>query len=156
MTQISLAKALKLKNRLAGRLAQEGANVRLYNSRLKEAPAEINVEEAFSIRSQLSQGLIDLKTKLYKANLGIQEKLYTLAEKKGDIEFLKTIPTKYGKERHDYQNTEVEYVAWLRKGEVDSKVRILEGEIDALQDEIDEYNVATKITVDQGILDLGS
>jgi hypothetical protein len=157
--QISLHKALKLKNRLAGRLATVTSEIQMNNSVLADDaqnPSRPNVKDLLEQRQQIVGALIDLKISHYNANQGIQRQLYTLGEKKAELSFLAGLNTHEGVDRHGYQNTEVKYVATIKKPEVDAARRKLEAEIDALQDEIDAYNYTTKVEVAQATLDLGS
>jgi len=154
--QISLAKALKLKNRLAGRLAQAVSDIQTYNSVLEEQVSKVDVKALLAKRVSITAALVELKVALYNGNLGIQRELYTLAERKGEIDFYRMLNTRDGIERHGYQNTSVTYVATVSKAEVDEKIKLLETEVDSLQDRIDSYNHATKITIPQSILDLAS
>jgi hypothetical protein len=154
--QISLAKALKLKNRLAGRLSQVVGDIQAYNSVLEEQVGKVDVKALLENRNAISLALVELKIGLYKANVGIQRELYTLAEKKGEIDFYRMLNTRDGSERHGYQNTNVTYKATVLKAEVDAKIKALETEVDSLQDQIDSYNHSTKFAIAQAILDLAS
>jgi hypothetical protein len=51
---------------------------------------------------------------------------------------------------------EVNYVAALKKADVDSLVVRLENEIDQLQDNLDQFNHARRIVVDGRTLELAS
>ena len=51
---------------------------------------------------------------------------------------------------------EVNYVAALKKGDVDGLVAGLEKEIDQLQDKLDQFNHVHKIEVDGRTLELAS
>ena len=51
---------------------------------------------------------------------------------------------------------EVNYIAALKKADVDALVVRLEKEIDQLQDKLDQFNHAHKIEVDGRILELAS
>lgn len=153
---IALQKALKVKNRLAGRLAKVTNDIRTYNSVLVETKDEVNVPKLLEQRQALVESMVQLKTAIDAANVGIQEKLYVLAEKKALLSMYSTLPVLNGKQRHDYQNTEIEYYAHIKKEEIDKTVKVLESDIDKLQDVIDEFNALTKILVPQRVLDLGS
>lgn len=154
--KISLAKALKVKNRLAGRLAKANQNIQAHNAVLLENKNKVNVEKLLADRQAIVQSLVELKTALYLANQKIQHQLYWLGEKKSEIEFLNGVHVRDGKERHSYQNTEVEYVSFLKQEQIDSQIKRLEAEIDTLQEEVDTYNHTTKIEIRQQVLDLSS
>lgn len=155
-TKISLAKALKLKNRLAGRLSKVGTDIAAWNSVLQEQVGQVNVAALVQEYEKISDALIKLKGLIFRSNVPIQEKIFEKTELASRIAFLAYLPTKSGIERHSYQNTSVEYVAFLTKKEVDSTTRTLEKRIDNIQDEIDEFNNSTKITVPQFWLDMAS
>lgn len=158
-TQVSLAKALKIKSRLAGRLSKVTADIVTNNSILvenKDQAWRVGIEKSMNTKCKIVDALIELKTALYKGNLGIQESLFILGEKKSEIDFYNMLPTREGKERHSYQNTEVSWDCVITKEQVDERVKVLEAEIDSLQDVIDSYNHTTKITLSQLTLDLAS
>ena len=156
---ISLAKALKLKNRLAGRLAQINNELQQSNSVLQEQvtlPGFKNFSKNLELRRALVQSILDVKNALYKANAGIQPSLNEMAELKSEISFLNSLPTTEGTYKHGYQNTDNVYVCNLSKEEINLRIRELEARIDRLQDEVDAYNVTSKITVSQIVLDVAS
>lgn len=151
---ISLAKALKLKNRLAGRLAKTTSTISLYNSVL-EGHKEVNVLDLDKQRAELSESLVDLKTAIYEANKGIYRFINQMSEKKSEIDFLNSLQTRNGVEPGYGENTH--YVAAIKKVDVDKRVKLLEKEIDDLQDQIDRYNAeAGRIRIDAHILELAS
>lgn len=156
MTGITLAKALKLKNRLAGRLSKVQEDIRQYNSVLQEQKGKVDVAALTKTRDEIMEGLIALKTTIIRANGPIQNLIIRQGELRSKIEFLNMIPTRDGTERHGYQNTEVVFVATLKKPDIDNEVRSLEKEIDTIQDQIDEFNHSHKIEVAQKTLDLAS
>ncbi len=136
---LSLSKALKVKNRLAGRLAKATLTVATYNSTLEGRKDEVDVLDWEKQRKELSDALIDLKTAIYEANKGIYRTLNELAEKKSEVAFLSGLNTRDGSEPA-YEGVSYVYVAVIKKQEVDKRVRQLEKEIDDLQDKIDSYN----------------
>jgi hypothetical protein len=156
MPQISVAKALKLKNRLAGRLAKVQSDIQTYNSVLEEQANKVDVKNLISQLDQLREILIGLKTKIILSNQEIQETLIRLGETKARMTFLEVIHVRDGAERHGYQNTEVVYVATLKKADIDAERKKLEAEIDAMQDKIDEFNHTKKIEIPQQYLDMAS
>lgn len=155
-TKIQLSKGLKLQKRLAGRFAEVTGKIQLKNSVLKEQAGQTNIQSLIELKAQLSEALVDLKFALYKGNAKVQERLFILAEKKGEVDFYRNLNIREGVERHSYQNTSVEYVAFIKEELATQKVKELEKEIDRLQDQIDEYNYTTKIEIKQSTLDLGS
>lgn len=156
MPELSIAKCLKVKNRLAGRLAEVQADIQAYNSTLVEQAEQVDVSARLKERNEIVGALIALKIDLARANLPIQGDLIRQGELKSTIQFLAGIRTLDGKVRHDYQNTEVVYKAYLKKTYLDAQKRVLEKEIDEMQDRIDSFNHQTRIEVTQRTLDLAS
>ena len=156
-TQITLAKALKLKNRLAGRLAKVQSDIQLYNSVLKEqVEGRVDIAALCLAQREIQECLIGLKTKIIFSNAEIQETLIRLGETKALLTFLATIPVRDGQERHGYQNTEVTWVAVVKKSDIDRDQKKLEAEIDAMQDKIDGFNHTVRMEIPQRYLDLAS
>lgn len=154
--KVALAKSLQIKKRLVGRLARVEADIYAYNSTLEEQAGKVDITKAIALRSAIKNAVLELKNALYKGNAKIQSRLYELAEKKADVLFYNQINTHDGKERHGYQNTEVSYTAVIKKNDVDAAIKVLEAEIDQLQDEVNVYNYSTKIELPQSVLDLAS
>ena len=156
MASISLAKALKLKNRLAGRLSKVQTDIAIYNSVLAEQSGKVDVIGLISLREEICESLIALKTAINHANHEIQEDLIRQGELKSKLSWLSSLNTRDGNERHGYQNTEVTYVAVITKKEVDDLANKLEAEIDAIQDRLDNYNHTKKLDISDRSLDLVS
>ena len=108
-------------------------------------------------REELVGALVGLKTAINEANREAQRDIYDLAEKKATAQFLAGVNTRHGPQPAVYPNTtEVNYVAALKKADVDALVAGLEKEIDQLQDRLDQFNHDHKIEVDGRILELAS
>ena len=157
LQEITLAKALKVKNRLAGRLAKVQADIQAYNSVPEGQAEQVNVPALVKAREELVEALVGLKTAINDANREAQRDIYDLAEKKGTVQFLAGVNTRHGPQPAVYPNTtEVSYVAALKKADVDGLVAGLEKEIDQLQDRLDQFNHAHRIEVDGRTLELAS
>lgn len=155
-TEISVAKALKLKNRLTGRLNRVQRDIQMFNSVLQEQVDKVDINSLYTIRSEIVDCLISLKTKIIVNNVDIQEKIIRLGELKATLSWLPSINTRDGKERHDYQNTDVVWSATLKKADIDNSIKSIEAEIDRIQDDIDYFNNTKKISVSNRTLDLAS
>jgi hypothetical protein len=157
MAEITLAKALKLKNRLTGRLAKVQADIQAFNSVPAGQADQVNVPALVKTRAELVGALVGLKTAINEANREAQRDIYDLAEKKATAQFLAGVNTRHGPQPAVYPNTtEVNYVAALKKADVDTLVAGLEKEIDQLQDRLDQFNHVHKIEVDGRLLELAS
>jgi hypothetical protein len=157
MAEITLAKALNIKNRLTGRLAKVQADIQAYNSVPAGQVDQVNVPALLKTREELVGALVGLKTAINDANRETQRDIYDLAEKKATAQFLAGVNTRHGPQPPVYPSTiEVHYVAALKKADVDAQVARLESEIDQLQDKLDQFNHVHKIEVDGRILELAS
>ena len=157
MAEITLAKALKIKNRLTGRLAKVQADIQAFNSVPAGQADQVNVPALVKTREELVGALVGLKAAINEANREAQRDIYDLAEKKAAAQFLAGVNTRHGPQPAVYPNTtEVSYVAALKKADVDALVAGLEKEIDQLQDRLDQFNHAHRVEVDGRTLELAS
>jgi hypothetical protein len=157
MAEITLAKALKIKNRLTGRLARVQADILMYNSVPAAQADQVNVPALMHTREELVAALVSLKAAINDANREAQREIYDLAEKKATAQFLAGLNTRYGPQPPVYPSTiEVNYVAAVKKVDVDAIVARLEKEIDQLQDRLDQFNHDHKIEVGGRLLELAS
>ena len=156
--RLSLSKAMKVKNRLAGRLGKYQVNIQAYNSVLEGRKGEVDVTALDKTRAEIVEALISLKTAITDGSRGLQETIYRLAEKKSEIEFLNGLNTRNGSEpAYGLNATPQIYVASIQMKEVAERVKKLEAEIDEFQDRIDSYNAhPERITVDARVLELAS
>jgi hypothetical protein len=151
-----LSKALKIKNRLAGRLVKVQQTITTYNSIVEGRADEVNVVQLDKDRAELVEALINLKTAIYEGNKGIYRHIIQMAEKKSEIQLLSALNTRNGSEP-DFSGINVKYVAAIKKTEVDKRVKQLEKELDDLQDHVDSYNATPdRIKVTARVLELAS
>ena len=157
MAEITLAKALKIKNRLTGRLAKVQQDIQGFNSVPVGQADQVNVPALVKTREELVGALVGLKTAINDVNRGVQRDIYDLAEKKATAQFLAGISTRHGQQPPVYPSTiEVNYVAALKKADVDALVARLEKEMDQLQDRLDQFNHDHRIEVEGRTLELAS
>jgi len=150
--RINLAKALKVKNRIAGRIAKLDADIKTYNS-VAEGQERLDVKGLFESRDTLVKHLVDLKVAINAANLPVQRLIYELAELKAKIDVFSKLNTQHGKAVEGFSGTVVDYVAQYRKETVDREIRSLEREIDRIQDRLDGFNHETTILVDPALVE---
>ncbi len=78
---ITLAKALKVKNRLAGRVTKLTADIQTYNS-VQDGTVEVDVRARFADRAAAVALLADVKDAISRANAPVQKTIFELAERK--------------------------------------------------------------------------
>ncbi len=147
---MTVARALKTKNRLVEKLGKARSTVQGYNSfRVGQDVREYNIEQKMDESTVLMGNLVSIKTSIDKANRPIREQIYEMAELKSHIAFLRGISTRRGKERSRYMQEleETEYDATFKQAELDSAVDDAEARIDELQAVLDDHNSSTRITV---------
>lgn len=151
MVEMTLAKALKHKNRVAQKMTQVSGDIRSNNSILAVNDPEVDVKALDVMRKDLMDHLVALKTAIHRASDKIRDKIFLLAELKGSVQFYRSIDTQHGKrESHRYGMGEefVEHKAVMRKETIDRIVADTETRIDEIQDRLDEFNVSTRINID--------
>jgi hypothetical protein len=155
---VTLAKALSVKNRLAGRLSQARSNIETYNSVLagqrdEQNRATVDVRAEYERLLMLQEGIIAVKAAIQRANAVVYEDVLRLAEKKALVQMLSNLNTKHGSEP-GFNGVEYRYLATILKPEALEMVRRLEAEIDKLQDRLNQYNANTTVEVPTAVLDL--
>jgi len=143
---MTLAKALKKKNRLAQKISKLQQEIQRENSVQIDDPRKIKVEDLMvELRERVLQ-LIKLKIAIFIASTPMRENILTLSELKSEIVFLQGISTREGK-ISEYGDTVVEYSAAFDKLYVRDRVEICEQKIDSIQDELNKFNHTTEIDV---------
>jgi len=147
---VSIARALKEKNRVAGRLAKAREQVGKENSRDKKVPRGIDVAETFAQSKVLRDRLIAIKSAIAIANQPIVAKIIELDEVKSEISYLNGLEVKEGcfVESNYGSRVESEIDAVIRKPQVLEEIAALQAKADQLQDELDEFNATAKVEIE--------
>ena len=147
---VTIARALKEKNRVAGRLAKTRGLIGEENSRDKSVPRGIDVAEMYAQAKELRDRLIAIKSAIAEANKPIVSKIIELDEVKSEIAFLNGLNVKEGKFVTTNYGSRIEsdVDAVIRKQQVMEEVSALQARADRLQDELDEFNATTKIEIE--------
>lgn len=152
MTQISLAKALKEKNKLVHEMNKAFQRVQSNNSFIKENKDNVNYDSKKELDNflNLKTQLVNLKTKISLANAPIQSLIYSLSEHKATINNLNSISTNKGQViggRFSDVEGKVEYDAIITKLEIDTMISDYEKKVEDIQDQIDTFNHVTQIEI---------
>jgi hypothetical protein len=145
--EITLARALKVKNRLAGLISKLNQDIAAYNS-VQEGTEQPDVRAFYEGRKALARHLVALKSAITLANAPVQAVIYELAELKALVALVNGLNTKHGKFVEGYSTTGISYVAQMRRADIDNEVRRLQSDIDRLQDQLDTFNHTTRVRVD--------
>ena len=147
---VTIARALKEKNRVAGRLAKARELVASENSKDKNVPRGIDVVETYALAKALRDRLVSIKVAIAEANNPIVSKIVELEEIKSEIKYLNRLDARKGKfvESNYVARTESEFDAVIRKQQILAEVAALQERADSLQDELDEFNAKTKVAIE--------
>jgi hypothetical protein len=155
---LTLARALSYKKRVAERLKQVETDVQTNNSVLAGQDRESDVLALIEERHRLVNHMIDLKVAIQQANGPIQRLILELAEMKSENDFFRRVPTLHGVRQNQYsydpgQPNTLNYESVLRKAEVDDLVKRNNIRIDKTQERLENHNHVTTITIeDIGLL----
>ena len=144
--KITLAQALKEKNRLAGEITNLWNLVQRENSCWDNHTRCIDIRQTLEMIETYTEKLIELKTKIGKANQGNLENMYSLEELKSKISKLDGIDTDEDVKFVGVQGT----IKMVRSPDVTaSEVLKMKKELqircNQLQDALDAYNVRNTI-----------
>ncbi|MBO4708944.1 MAG: hypothetical protein J5727_04110 [Kiritimatiellae bacterium] len=148
---VTISRALKEKNRVAGRLAKARKLVDAENSKEKNVPRRVDVAAVRDEARALAERLVAIKSAIAVANAPIVGKIIELDEAKSAIVWLNELNVHEGvfDETINYGGRIVrEYEAVIGKDAVLKQVEELQRRADDLQDELDEFNVSTKVEIE--------
>jgi hypothetical protein len=141
---MNLKQALKRKNRLVGLIAEEYIKVSQYNSVDDVNQRPYSVREALQNWLNLTDELIELKSKIQIANNKVNDKIFRLSELKTQVKQLKKLDCTSGLYYSKWSDDKVvTKVAEIEVVERDNMVKEMEAQIEKIQDELDEWNHQT-------------
>lgn len=146
---ITLAQALKEKNRITGELNKLWQLVQTENACWENRSRSIDVNETMQTIHSYTEKLIELKIKIGKANEGNLKNMYALDEYKSQISKYNNVDTQEDI-RYLGENEErmLAKKCIISAGEVLKQVKTLQLKCNQLQDELDIYNATHKIDFD--------
>jgi len=144
---MTIKQALKEKNRLIKAIEDEFKKVYAYNSIDEGNVRPYSTVESFGNILVLEEGLIDLKTKIHRANTVVYDKIFRLSELKSLAKKINQINCDEGKVTDRYLRGAEPSIKTAEISVVDRDMRIksIEEEIERLQEELDTHNATTSI-----------
>ena len=145
---MNIKKALKEKNRLVKEIQDLHAKVATYNSVEVGNVRPYSAKESMELLNQKSNELVELKTKIHRANDLVYQHIFRLSELKSMIARIKNLDCNEGivqdyysrnRETPAVKETEISIV------ERDEMVKHMEGQIEEIQDILDYHNQITEI-----------
>ena len=151
---MNIAQALKEKNRISGRISKLQSQVYSSNKYTDKKAPDVHSDKLLIKLQEEWAHLIDLKTRLSKANVGICDKLVLLTESKAELQFWNSF--RYAgqaveiEDEHEYAGdkyVKVEKKSYhtITSAQVSENQERVQSLIEKLQDEIDSYNATTSI-----------
>jgi hypothetical protein len=142
---MNISQALKQKSCLIRDIKRERDRLFKWNTYVVGSTVPYEANQTYQNWLKLKEELIDLKSKIQMANVGIQEQIFRLSERKDTIENLKMLKCIEGeKVTENYSTTTIE-ISGITLLERDDLIVKLEKEIDQIQNEIEVYNHKTQI-----------
>jgi chaperonin cofactor prefoldin len=137
--------ALKKKKKLITEISRLENILKNNNSILSSNEFKYNSTDTLNKIGEKTIELVELKSKIAEANLPINHKIFLIAEMKGQIQLLRSVPTTEGTVNERYNGGSSVYHVQLTEVQLTEMIEKLESQIDTLQDEIDQYNHKTTI-----------
>ena len=143
---MTIKQALKEKNRLIKAIDDEFKKIQAYNSIDESNTRPYSTQTSLENIIVLENALIDIKTQIHRANVGVYDKIFRLSELKSLAKKLNLIDCSEGKVVDRYSRSEaVVKTAEITVIDRDTRVKMIEEEIELLQEELDTHNATTSI-----------
>lgn len=148
---ITLSKALKIKNRLAGQLKTLQATAALHNSQEEGNTSSVNLDKVWLELEEAKTKLVAIKGKIGQATAPIAGVLAELSELKAELAFYETLHVVEGTRQSatgygiNQVVKTVTYVNRVNEAQKQEAKKNIQEKIEAIQDRIDEFNATTKI-----------
>lgn len=147
--KVTLARALKIKNRQVRKVAELQRRIQESNSFVSGSEPEFDAKALYAELKEQVSLVAHVKAAINEANTPIQADIYRMAELKGLVQFLRMLSTQRGKVVMGYMSSEpVDYEAQITGQETSEEIERLESEIDHIQDRLDQFNASTQIEID--------
>ena len=142
---MNIRQALKQKSKLLTEIKELYKLVQTSNSLPAETPKRFNVSKLLDDISALTLELVELKSKIHKANQPVYEKIFLMAELKGKVKQLRGVSTEEGIVSSRYGSTQETKVAQVNAADMRTMIKNIEKQIETLQEELDVHNSVTQI-----------
>jgi hypothetical protein len=144
---MNIKQALKQKNKLIKSISDNTKLLQQYNTVEVGNPRPYSPVKLMGEISKSTYELIDLKSKIHRANAPMFEKIFEMSELKSNIKALQKLDCTEGKSNRDRYRMESELVLTSEVSLVERNeiIKGMEDRIEELQDEMDVFNSNTEI-----------
>ena len=147
---MKLSKALNQKNKLVTEINNTFAKIAKYNSIVDGSNNPYDVKILLDHYKSKQEELIRLKTAVHAVSQPVRDKIFRLSELKSYAKKISQLDTKNGliKEHGGYRSTSetIAYKATYDEVAIEQMVKETEKQIEALQEELDQFNYSTEVT----------
>ena len=142
---MNIRQALKAKNKLVSEINEMWITVINNNSIEKGNPRHYNIIDILENLDRKTKELIELKTKIHKANTPVYHLIFEMSELKNVATRIKNINTEEGKV-NNYRSS-IESIKEVQINEKQKRDFILEiqNKIEIIQEKLDQFNIGTEI-----------
>lgn len=145
--KMTLARALKERSRLAGKLKRDFEIIDRENSMIEGSVRSFDLHQIYAECRELHQRLVRIKKAIAAANAPIAGRLAEMDEIKSMISYLRGVNTAVGYKPRSYSNEKDLYEVVLGAAVLNSEEESLQKRCEELQDEIDAFNAVIEIEV---------
>jgi hypothetical protein len=143
---MNIKQALKLKNKLIKSIGDNTKLLQQYNTVEVGNPRPYSPVNLIGDISKSTYELIELKSKIHRANVPMFKKIFEMSELKSNIKSLQKLDCTEGKSNRDRYRMESELVltseiSLVQRNEM---IKEMENRIEELQDEMDVFNSNTE------------
>ena len=146
---MTIKQALKYKKKLASKMNEEFSKLSKYNSVEIGTNRVYEPKESMRKWLEMTNELIELKTKIHLANSVVYGKIFRMSELKSQLSSLKQLDCTEGKYSDRYSrisgDTPIIKEAAIGLLERDTMIASMEEEIEKIQEELDIHNANTSI-----------
>ena len=143
--KMTLARALKERSRLAGRLKRDFEIINRENSMIRGSKRSFDMRAVYAECRELHERLVALKRIIAAANAPIAGKLAEMDEIKSMITYLRNVNTEAGFKPRGYSAEKDLLEVVLDAAELNTEAERLQKRAEELQDEIDAFNAVTEV-----------
>lgn len=146
---MTIKQALKYKKKLASKMNEEFSKLSKYNSVEIGTNRVYEPKESMRKWLEMTNELIELKTKIHLANSVVYGKIFRMSELKSQLSSLKQLDCTEGKysDRYGRMSGDAPIIKEAAIGllERDTMIASMEEEIEKIQEELDIHNANTSI-----------
>ncbi len=145
---MKLAKALKLKNKLASEIGKLKERINANNSYVEGAKQYYDVTKLLLELFEKIEKLIGLKLAINKANQPIQQNIFELSETKALVSFFEKLNVQEGEVNvSGYGGSPImkQKLTYVNESQKETYIETYKKKIEELQEEMDTYNYTAEI-----------